>query len=181
VSASPRFDVSLRPWSTGDLRLLERLLGEPEMTRYIGGPESLEAIRARHERYLASGPEDGGLFAITAGPQAEAVGWAGFWQTEWGGESVWECGWHVLAESQGQGIARAGTALMLERVRGRGTHRHLHAFPSVQNAASNALCRSLGFRLLGEAEVEYPRGSMMHSNDWCLDVGDVICSRPGVG
>ncbi len=38
------------------------------------------------------------------------------------------------------------------------------------NAASNALCRTLGFTLLGPVDVEYPKGSVMHSYDWCLDL-----------
>ncbi len=59
---------------------------------------------------------------------------------------------------------------MIGAVRRRGTHRHLHAFPSVDNAPSNALCRTLGFELLGEVEVDYPKGHLMRSNDWRLDV-----------
>lgn len=46
--------VALRPWAAGDQWLPERLLGDPEMTCYLGGPESPEAIRARHERYLVN-------------------------------------------------------------------------------------------------------------------------------
>jgi len=41
----------------------------------------------------------------------------------------------------------------------------------VDNAQSNALCRALGFELLGEVEVDYPKGHLMRSNDWRLDVG----------
>ena len=38
-------------------------------------------------------------------------------------------------------------------------------------ALSNALCRTLGFELLGEVSVEYPKDHEMRSNDWRLDVG----------
>lgn len=165
-----RVDVALRPWATGDLRLLQRLLGAPEMTRYLGGPESPEAIRARHERFLVADPESHGLFAVTAGPAAEAVGWVGYWESEWHGELVWECGWNVLPEAQGRGVATTAAALMIDDARRRGRHRHLHAIQAVDNAASNALCRRLGFALLGEAEVDYPSGVVMRSNDWLLDL-----------
>lgn len=172
VAAVGAADVSIRPWAPGDLWLLERLLGDPAMMGHLGGPDTSEAILARHERYLASDLTHEGLFAVTAGAGAgaEPVGWVGYWETEVDGESVWECGWHVLPEHQGRGVATAATALALADAAARGVHRHVHAFPSVDNTASNALCRSLGFTLLGEADVEYPVGHTMHSNDWCLDL-----------
>ena len=54
--------------------------------------------------------------------------------------------------------------------RARATHRFLHAFPSVDNAPSNAICRKLGFTLLGECDFEYPPGNRMRCNDWRLDL-----------
>ena len=168
---SRRTDVALRSWAADDLRLLQRLLGDPEMTRHLGGPESPEASRARHERYLVADPEKHGLFAVTSGPGAEAVGWVGYWESEWRGELVWECGWNVLPEAQGRGVATAAAALVIVDARRRGRHRHLHAIQSVDNAASNALCRRLGFELLGEIEVDYPTGVVMRSRDWRLDLG----------
>jgi RimJ/RimL family protein N-acetyltransferase len=47
--------------------------------------------------------------------------------------------------------------------------RPIHAFPSVANAASNAVCRKTGFQLLGEVDLEYPRGQPMRCNDWRLE------------
>jgi RimJ/RimL family protein N-acetyltransferase len=163
-------DVALRPWAEGDLPLLRRLLGAPEMTRFLGGPESPEALEARHRRYLTSDPATNGLYAIVAGPGADAVGWVGFWEAEWDGEPVWECGWSVLPEAQGRGVATRAAALMLAEARRRGRHRRVCAFPSVDNAASNALCRALGSACRGEVEVEYPQGHLMRSNDWRLDL-----------
>lgn len=176
-----RDEVSIRPWAAGDLELLERLLGDPETMVHLGGPESLEAIRVRHERYLRSGDADGGLFAVVAGPGRTAVGWVGYWESRWSDDAVWECGWHVLPGFQHRGVATAATVLMLERVRWRRRrHRFLHAFPSVGNPASNALCERLGFEKRGEVEVEYPKGTMMRSNDWRIDLladGEVAAAR----
>jgi hypothetical protein len=35
---------------------------------------------------------------------------------------------------------------------------------------SNALCRSLGFELLGEHDFEYPTGHFIRCHDWRLDL-----------
>lgn len=71
---------------------------------------------------------------------------------------------------QGQGIAGRATAQAIARARADGKHRLLHAFTSVENPPLNALCRKLGFTLLGECEFEYPKGHFMRRNDWRLDL-----------
>jgi len=165
-----RPDVCIRPYGAEDLPVLERLLGDPTMTLHLGGPESPEALQSRHERYLASDPETGGLFTIEVGAEKIAAGWVGYWESEQRGEMAWECGWHVLPEFQGAGVASSATRLALAHAGARRLHRFVYAFPAVQNEASNALCRRLGFELLGEAEVEYPKGHLMHSNEWRFEL-----------
>ena len=44
--------VTLKRWGPGDLVVLERA-NTPEMTRFLGGPESDEALRRRHADYLS--------------------------------------------------------------------------------------------------------------------------------
>jgi RimJ/RimL family protein N-acetyltransferase len=46
----------------------------------------------------------------------------------------------------------------------------MHAFPSVTNPPSNAICRKLGFTLMGEYDFEYPVGHLLRCNDWRLDL-----------
>jgi RimJ/RimL family protein N-acetyltransferase len=159
--------VRLEKWGEGDLPLLERLLGDPAMTEHLGGPESPEQLAKRQERYEA--PETQ-MFKIVDEESGEPVGSVGYWEREWQGEQVYETGWSVLPEFQGRGYASAGLAALVELVRSEGTHRYLHAYPSVDNAPSNALCRKLGFTLLGDDEFEYPKGSFMRCNDWRLDL-----------
>ena len=43
--------VTLEPWGSGDLLLLERLMGDPRMTEHLGGPESADKLRQRQDRY----------------------------------------------------------------------------------------------------------------------------------
>jgi RimJ/RimL family protein N-acetyltransferase len=164
-------EVDIRPWSEGDLSLLERLMGDPAMTEYLGGPETPEKVRERHERYCRIGDTGKGrMFVIVVRPDRVAAGSVGYWEIERQGQQVWETGWSVLPEFQGQGIATRGMAVMLERARSEGKHRFIHAFPGTANAPSNALCRKLGFTFVEECEFEYPPGNPMRGNDWRLDL-----------
>jgi len=183
VSRATGSRVALRPWLDGDLGLLQRLLGDPAMMAHLGGPESPQAIEARHQRYLHPDDSIGGLFAVVVEdetrpaesspepPAAERrVGWVGFWETDWDGGGAWEAGWSVLPEFQGRGVATAATALLLDRARDDGTYQFVYAFPRVGNVASNALCHTLGFELIGEADVEYPKGHVSRSLAWRYDL-----------
>lgn len=150
---------------------MARLMGDPAMTEHLGGPERPEKLRTRLERYITkSGDSVDQMFVIVVGDEQVAAGSVGFWEKEWQGDQVWETGWSVLPEFQGQGIATKGTAAAIEAARRAGKHRFIHAYPSVENAPSNAICRKLGFTLVGEFEFEYPPGNLMRCNDWALDL-----------
>jgi RimJ/RimL family protein N-acetyltransferase len=157
--------VQLQPWGRGDLGLLQRLLGDPVMMEHLGGPESPEKIAERQARYE---PPDSRQFKIVEA--GEGLGWVGYWEREWHGDDVFEIGWSVLPEFQGRGIAARATALAIERARSERTRRALHAYPSVDNGASNGICRKLGFTLLGAHDFEFPKGSWMRCNDWRLEL-----------
>ncbi|HSK47246.1 MAG TPA: GNAT family N-acetyltransferase, partial [Coriobacteriia bacterium] len=158
-----RSDVSIRPYEDGDFGVLCALLGDPEMTRFLGGPESDEALAARHARYLSADSATHGIFTILVGADRVATGWVGFWESDWEGEATWECGWHVLPQFQGAGIASAAARLALDCAKAKRRHQYVDAFPAADNAASNALCRRLGFSALREVDVEYPKGQTMHA------------------
>ena len=166
---SASVSVALEPWGSGDLPLLERLMGDPEMTVHLGGPESPEKLRERHVRYQRL-PEGDRMFKIVESVTGEPVGSVGFWTTEWRDERVYEIGWSVLPEFQGRGVGAAGTAQAIELARGHGAHRFVHAFPNVENLPSNAICRKLGFELVETSEVEFPKGHLMTCNDWRLEL-----------
>ncbi|GAA4153943.1 GNAT family N-acetyltransferase [Phytohabitans flavus] len=158
--------VRLVPWSADDLSLLRRI-NTPRMREHVGGPETDEEVVARHQRYLAL--EDGRMFRIELA-SGEAAGSVAFWSRLWHGEPVYESGWNVLPEFQGRGVATAAVRAVIAAAQGDARHRWLHAFPSVANAASNAVCRKAGFALMGETDFEYPPGQFMRSNDWRYDL-----------
>jgi RimJ/RimL family protein N-acetyltransferase len=169
--ASTQIEVDLQLWSDGDLLLLQRLLGDPAMTEHLGGPETPQKIHERHERYLkGSRLGKDPQFVIVVGPERVAAGWIGYWEREWQDQLVWETGWSVLPEFQGKGVASQATHLLVERARADGKRRFIHAYPSVDNDPSNAICRKAGFTLQGEVDFEYPKGNFMRCNDWRLDL-----------
>jgi RimJ/RimL family protein N-acetyltransferase len=163
--------VRLAPWSEDDLALDLQMLQDPEMTRYLGGPESAEHIAQRHARKLRLPDAGSGrMFKIVLQATGEAVGTVGYWDNTWHGEDVYEIGWLVLTAFQGRGIASAATAQAIVQARADGKHRFLHAFPSVENGSSNGICRKLRFTLVESFESEHPKGHFMQCNDWRMDL-----------
>ncbi|NRS46572.1 GNAT family N-acetyltransferase [Brevibacillus sp. HB2.2] len=165
--------VRIQPWADDDLSLL-RLLNAPVMMEQLGGPETEEQLLARHERYVNKGRQlTSRMFSIVLLPNHTPVGSIGYWDRIWQGENVYEVGWSVLPPFQGKGIASAALALLITRIKQERRHKFIHAYPSVDNPASNAICRKLGFTLQSECVFEYPPGSFMRSNDWRLEVASV--------
>lgn len=162
---------SLRPYGADDFALLQATLGVPEMTQFLGGPESGEKLRSRHQRYieLPLKGEDR-MFVILAGAQQEPAGTIGFWQHEHEGETNWETGWAVLPAWQGHGLASNATREIIAGLRAEGSRRYLFAYPTVENIASNAVCRKAGFELLRSQQDEYPKGNWVMCNVWRYDL-----------
>jgi RimJ/RimL family protein N-acetyltransferase len=162
--------IELEPWIDADLDLLRRL-NTPEIWQHLGGPETDDQVAERHARYLDVGTAGSGrMFTVVLLPDRQTVGNIGYWEREWQGETVYETGWNVLPEYQGRGIGSAAATAIIAKARREHRHRQLHAYPSVANPASNAICHKAGFSLVGEYEIEFPKGSFMRCNDWRYDL-----------
>jgi RimJ/RimL family protein N-acetyltransferase len=162
--------VRLERWTGEDFPLLVGL-NTPEMTGHLGGPETPEQLDVRHKRYVAAAETDTSyIFKVILEPEDVPVGCVNFWDREWNGEPVYEMGWGVLPEHQGRGIASTAVAQALELARVTNRHAVVHAFPSVDNAASNGICRRIGFTLHGAVRFEYPKGHWMQCNDWSISL-----------
>ena len=171
--------VRLVPWAEDDFALLVRL-NAPEMTEHLGGPETEEQVVLRHQRYVAAARTGifrdfdsayrAFVFKAVLGPEGVGVGSIGFWDREWRGQQVYEMGWGVVPEVQGRGIASVAVGQAVEVARETGRRPAVHAFPSVDNGPSNGICRKVGFTLLGEKRIEYPKGHWMQCNDWRLSL-----------
>jgi RimJ/RimL family protein N-acetyltransferase len=180
TSLPPGLHLSLRPWTTDDLGLM-RALNTPEMTEHVGGPETEEKVRARLRSYVTEpgdGKErEGAMFVIEIGqaagdastpPAAGQAGCIGFWPLRWAGQDICETGWAVLPAYQGLGVASSAARMVVARAAAARLAPTLHAFPATDHPASNAVCRKSGFRLVGPAEFEYPKGHLMQVNDWSI-------------
>ncbi|WP_218869270.1 GNAT family N-acetyltransferase [Microbacterium sp. AK009] len=160
--------VILRPWAPEHLPLL-LAADTADMTRFLGGSEGEDAVLRRHQNYLRS--RDGGqewMFAIEA--DGEGAGGIGFWTTEHDGEAAYEVGWNVLPAWQGRGIAREALSIVVDILRSDVPPLpRAYAYPSVDNAPSNALCRSAGFADHGERDFPF-RGTVLRTRVWALEL-----------
>jgi RimJ/RimL family protein N-acetyltransferase len=163
--------VLLQPWSEDDLPLIQKLMSDPDVMAHLGGPETPDQIERRNKRY-AHLTEDGidRMFKIVLAPNAKPAGKIGYWKKNWRDQLVYEMGWMVLPAYQGHGIATKAGKAVIELLRQEKRFPYIHAFPSVSNPASNAICRKLGFSLIEECQFEYPPGHSMTVNDWRLDL-----------
>jgi RimJ/RimL family protein N-acetyltransferase len=161
-------EIRLDDWTEDDLDL-ERRMNVPEMTVYLGGVEPDERVVARHRRMLElSRARTGRMFRVVVLPSHDPAGAVGYWRREWEGEAGYEIGWKVLPAWQGRGIAASATAAAVVRAGRDDPSRPVFAFPAVENTASNAICRKVGFTMCGECSFEYPKGHLMRCNAWRL-------------
>jgi len=168
-----RATVHLEPWGEADFSLLQECLADPAMMEHLGGPMSADQILERQQRYErlpAAG--NGRMFKIVTAASGERVGSVGYWERESSEGQVYETGWLVLPAFHGRGVATRATAQVIERARAEAKHRYLYAYPSVDNAPSNAICRKLGFKLIRESDYEYPEnsGNIVRCKDWRFDL-----------
>jgi RimJ/RimL family protein N-acetyltransferase len=171
--------MELEAWDERGLDL-ERRANTPQMKEHLGGVEPEDRLVARHERILAyERAGRGRMFLITVASPPRVAGSVGYWQREWHGETVWEIGWQVLPEFQGLGLAATATTAALRRAAEQDGPRWVFAYPKATNGASNAVCRRVGFQLLGEDEFEYPPGTRIRCNVWRYDLRGADAPPPG--
>jgi RimJ/RimL family protein N-acetyltransferase len=161
--------VRLRLWTEADRPLLDEA-NAPAMTAHLGGPETPEQVAARHEKYLAA-VRDGGSRPFAVLDDDDPVGWIGWWPTEHDGVAAVEAGWFTIPRAQGRGIASAALRLLIaDAAAAAPTGTVLYAVPDEGNAASNAVCRRGGLRLVG-TETQTYRGATLRMNVWAIPLG----------
>ncbi|MEV2237140.1 GNAT family N-acetyltransferase [Micromonospora sp. NPDC049891] len=155
----------LRDLEPADLDAYVRMRGDPVMMSELGGPQPRERIAGELTRDLETVREDSAwIKMIVPGDCPQVAGTVTLYPH--GGIS--EIGWMVLPEFQGRGLASRAVRTLLDLARADGRWGLIHAFPSTTNAASNAICRSAGFSLVGQEETAFA-GRIFQTSHWVFD------------
>jgi RimJ/RimL family protein N-acetyltransferase len=165
--------MQLRNLGADDLWIYEAQ-NAPEMMEHLGGPRSAEGMADKFRRDVAATEADEYwvLVIVPDDDPSTAAGTVAVWSHEEHEEPINEIGWMVLPRYQGRGIGTTAVGAALDRARATGRWDVVHAFPSVTNAASNAICRKLGFEKMGEQDFPLPWApdKILRCNHWRLDL-----------
>ena len=161
--------MDLLPYGADDLWLTEALECDPAVMQDLGGPVPRESIPQIHQKRMAYIAKGAWWFKIVPDPAIGPVGTIGIWEGEWNGSPIHEMGWMVLPAFQGRGLASVAAQTIVERARSDGRFAALHAFTSISNGPSNAICRKLGFVQVEECNIEYA-GRPLRCNHYRLDL-----------
>jgi len=161
--------MRLRLYADEDRWLAEAMECDPVVMAHLGGPLSPADIPPIHARRIVHSDDDVGYFVIIPDEATGPIGTVGIWRLELDGETVHEVGWMLLPAFQGRGIASQALAMVLDLAKADTRVDAVHAFPNIENPASNAICRKLGFELLGERDGGYG-GHRFRTNHWRLDM-----------
>ena len=174
--------MRLRDVELGDVDAYVRMRCDPVMMAELGGPLPREGMKEKVARDVRSAAEGADWIKMIVPDEAAPGVVAGnvvLWShDEDDGPPISEIGWMVLPEFQGRGLGKRAVRMLLELA---GEDRRwglVHAFPATTNAASNGICRSLGFQLTGERDVTFA-GRVLRSNCWVIDPSTLLPGAEG--
>ncbi|MFE7353118.1 GNAT family N-acetyltransferase [Streptomyces sp. NPDC057543] len=160
----------LRDVEYGDVDAYVRMRCDPAMMVDLGGPLPREGMESKVRRDVQRAGSGTDWIKMIVPDEAEpdvVAGTVTLWPHDTDVEHISEIGWMVLPEFQGRGFGKQGVRMLLELARDDGRWGLIHAFPATANAASNGICRSLGFRSLGEQDVTFA-GRVLRTNHWTI-------------
>ncbi|MFD5423264.1 GNAT family N-acetyltransferase [Streptomyces sp. NPDC127069] len=163
--------MRLRNVTPDDLDAYVRMRCDPTMMADLGGPQPPEDMAAKVRRDAEQAASDLAWIKMIVPDQATpdlVAGTVTLWSHDTADGPVSEIGWMVLPEHQGRGLGKRAVRTLLEQARGSGRWGVVHAYPSTGNAASNGICRSVGFRFVSEADVPFA-GQTFRTNHWAIN------------
>ncbi|MFD9000349.1 GNAT family N-acetyltransferase [Streptomyces sp. NPDC059582] len=163
--------MRLRNVTPDDVDAYVRMRCDPVMMAELGGPLPREGIEDKVRRDAREAAADlSWIRMIVPDPGTPEVvaGSVALWSHDPGEGPLSEIGWMVLPEFQGRGVGKRAVRILLEQARDENRWGVVHAFPATGNGPSNGICRSLGFRPLGQGEVTFA-GRVLHTRHWAID------------
>ena len=142
--------LGFRRWSMDDLPLALALWGDPEVTRFIGGPLSHAVVerrlRAEIESMRTHGLQYWPIFLLADGAHAGCAGLRPYRLTD----RIYELGFHIRPAYWGQGLATEAGAAAVAFGFGALGAAALFAGHHPVNATSGRVLEKLGFRFTHE-------------------------------
>ena len=146
-------------WSSRDLALAQRLWGDREVSRFLGGPFTDDYIRRRLDREIALMRDHKvqywPIFLLETG---DHVGCGGL-QPYRPEEQIYELGFHLHRAYWGRGMAEEAARAVIRFAFDSLGLKTLFAGHHPENAASRRVLEKLGFQYAGEDV--YPPSGMM--------------------
>lgn len=154
-----------------DFDLWIQMQCDPVMMADLGGPQPLEKMPQIFKNTVkVVNDKTGWVYKVMSDDDPEqVVGSISLWETSHDDQPVNEMGWMILPAFQGKGLGKQAVRMVLDKAKAEGRFDVIHAYPATSNGASNGICRSTGFTLLGERDFEYC-GRTLHCNDWQIDL-----------
>jgi [ribosomal protein S5]-alanine N-acetyltransferase len=152
--------LGFRPWRSDDLDRAAELWGDPEVTRFIGGPLSREAAEARLAAEMATRAAAGIQYWPIFHRQGGAhVGCCGLHPYR-PAEVIHELGFHIRPAFWRRGLALEAARAVIAHAFGPLGAPALFAGHNPDNHASRAMLAKLGFRYTHDEF--YPPTGLMH-------------------
>jgi RimJ/RimL family protein N-acetyltransferase len=138
--------LGFRPWSAADVELAMGLWGDPEVTRFIGGPFSREQVEERLAREVATRETHGfqywPMFLLATG---EHVGCCGL-RPRGPDDRVFAFGFHLRRAHWGRGYAEEAARAVIGHAFREFGAKELFAGHNPANESSRRLLVKLGFQ-----------------------------------
>jgi RimJ/RimL family protein N-acetyltransferase len=165
-----KMKMKLESMAKEDLALREAIESDAKMMAELGGANTREQIERAHLRALASVAAGTCWYLkIVTGKSNAGVGYIGVWSSSYRETAINAIGWMVLPKFQGHGLATQAAQETLWLASKEGKFQIMRAFPGISNAASNALCKRIGFEKIEECEVEY-QSRTLKCNNWRIQL-----------
>jgi ribosomal-protein-alanine N-acetyltransferase len=167
--------LGFRRWSPRDFKLAWGLWGDPEVTRWIGGPFSEEQVRERLAREMATAKSVGvqywPVFLLATGEHAGCCGLRPY-DLE---ARIFALGFHIRPLYWGRGIAGEAARAVLAHAFSELGAASLFAGHNPRNDPSRRLLGKLGFKY--SHDELYPPTGLQHPS-YFLTAEDYESARP---